>query len=59
MNNIKTEDKVFDTTGIINKGLPVQVTKIDGDKITVEFFEGDESVHRIIEADLNILSKIR
>jgi hypothetical protein len=33
MSDIKTGDKVVDKTGIVNKGLSVQVTKLDGDKV--------------------------
>ena len=52
MNEIKTGDKVVDSTGSINSGLPIQVTKIEGSKVTVEFYEGEEAIHRVLVVDL-------
>lgn len=54
------EDKIpeiaFDKLKIINKGLPVSITKVTNNIATVEFFEGEEGIHKIIEINVDRLS---
>lgn len=59
MSNIQIGDKVFDLTGLINGGMPIQVTKIEDEKITVEYFEGDEKIHKQTIVDIKVISKVK
>jgi hypothetical protein len=57
MSNIQPGDKVIDKTGAINNRFPVQVTKIDGDIVTVEYYQGSKAVHKVETIDVNNIEK--
>ena len=49
---------VVDKDKILNKGFPMSVTKLEGTIATVEYFEGKELIHKVIEVDINRLKLI-
>ncbi len=55
MTNFKVGDRVIDKTGNLNNGFPMQISKIDNRIAVVEFFEGNESIHKVVSINLDLL----
>ena len=49
---------VFDKEKILNKGLPMNLTKIQGSIATVEYFEGIEGIHKVTDVEIERLKVI-
>jgi hypothetical protein len=51
-------DKVIDTLKILNNGFPINLTKLIGDVVTVEYFEAEnDGRHVVIEVEKKRLEK--
>jgi len=50
---VKLPSIVVDKEKILNKGLPINLTKIQGTIATVEYFEGNEGIHKVIEVEID------
>ena len=50
---VKLPSIVLDKEKILNKGLPVNLTKIQGTIATVEYFEGNEGIHKVVEVEID------
>ncbi len=48
-------EKVLDKFKILNRGLPMHLTKIEGRFATVEFFDGSEGIHIVVQIEVERL----
>lgn len=48
-------ENVVDKLKILNKGFPMNLTRIEGRIATVEFFEGPEAIHKVVEIQIDRL----
>jgi hypothetical protein len=60
MTSFQPGDKVVDKLSNINHGQPMNLTKVDGDIATVEYFDADrEGFHVVLEVNISSLEKVR
>lgn len=55
MTKLKVGDNVIDKTKQLNKGFPMQISKIENRMAVVEFFEGDEAIHKVFSISIDLL----
>ncbi len=46
---------VTDKEKILNKGFRMTLTKVEGTVATVEYFEGNEATHKVVEVSIERL----
>lgn len=49
---------VIDKERILNNGKPMSLTSIEGSVATVEYFEGEDAIHKVEKIDVNRLKSL-
>ena len=57
MDNNNLPDRVVDKSRILNNGLSMNLTKVVNSIATVEYFEGDEGIHKVVEVEIDRLAE--